>query len=137
MENYASLWRRIWGGLIDIIIVLFFFYVYVRFFGTLLPTGEYHVSGFPALVLFLTILLYYVILEALTGKTVGKLLVKTRVVKLNGEKISWGQAIVRNLCRIIDGFCFYLVAVIVIAFTKRNQRVGDLIAKTVVIKEHY
>jgi uncharacterized RDD family membrane protein YckC len=45
---------------------------------------------------------YYIIMEALQGATVGKMAPGIRVVKLDGSPMSWGESIVRNLLRIVD-----------------------------------
>lgn len=47
---------------------------------------------------------------------------------------SWGAVVVHNLLRIVDGIFFYLVGLIVMLATQRKQRVGDLAAKTVVVR---
>lgn len=132
--NIASTWKRILGGIIDVILVSLFFFFFVRIFGKLLPDGTYHVGGFLAFIMFLVIFLYYIVLEATTGKTVGKYIAKTKVVNAEGAKITWGQSIGRNLMRIVDGLFAYLVAFIAIISSKNRQRLGDMVAKTYVIK---
>lgn len=132
MQNVAGLGKRILGGLIDIVILVIFAIIWSMIFGTNVA-GIQTVSGVPALVEFLVVILYYIILEATTGKTLGKYIVKTKVVNAQGNKISWGQSIGRNLMRIIDGLFIYLVAVIAIAASKDKQRLGDMAAKTYVI----
>ena len=49
----------------------------------------------------LVTLAYYVIMEATTGKTIGKMVTKTRVVNASGGKASFGQVFGRTLCRFI------------------------------------
>ena len=51
-----------------------------------------------------------------------------------GEPLDWQASIVRNLMRIVDGFCFYLVAAITVWVSKRKQRLGDMAAHTLVVK---
>jgi uncharacterized RDD family membrane protein YckC len=47
------------------------------------------------------------------------------------------QAVVRNLLRVVDGLPFlYLVGIITIAASKRDQRVGDMAAGTIVVRAH-
>ncbi len=55
------------------------------------------------------ILIYYVPQETLSGKTLGKLITGTKAVSENGEKLSFGQALGRSLCRFIpfEGFSFF------------------------------
>jgi uncharacterized RDD family membrane protein YckC len=59
---------------------------------------------------------------------------KLKVVKEDGEKPDWQAAVVRNVLRIIDGFFFYLVGAIVIWASKKKQRLGDMAAKTLVVR---
>ena len=57
---------------------------------------------------FLILVFYYIPQEALFGRTVGKLLTKTKVVDLNGNKITFGKTILRTICRFIpfEAFSF-------------------------------
>ncbi|MDI6724518.1 MAG: RDD family protein [Methanobacterium sp.] len=81
---------------------------------------------------------YFIVMEGPLGKgrTIGKMALKLRVIKeKDNSRISYGQSIVRNLLRIVDGFFFYIVGMILISSSKKNQRLGDNVAKTLVITE--
>jgi uncharacterized RDD family membrane protein YckC len=132
VENLASTGKRVFGAIIDVIVLVIFFVVYGLFFGKT-EGASISVTELPALILFSIMFLYFVIMEATTGKTIGKYIIKTKVVNEAREKISWGQSIGRNLMRIIDGFFFYLVGFIAILASKNNQRLGDMLSKTYVI----
>jgi uncharacterized RDD family membrane protein YckC len=59
-------------------------------------------NSIPGFILgFIIILIYYVLFEATTGRTPGKYLTGTKVVTLDGKKPSFGQIIIRTLCRFI------------------------------------
>jgi uncharacterized RDD family membrane protein YckC len=133
-QNFAGLGKRILGGIIDFVVLAGFFYLYLFIFGKETAPGEYYVSGFSACILFSLMFLYFLILEKLTGKTLGKLIAKTKVVNSDGNKISWGQSFVRNIIRPIDGFAIGIVAIIAIASSEKKQRLGDMLAKTYVTK---
>jgi len=77
--------------------------------------------------------IYFIVLEGTVGATVGKLVCKIRVKKENGGACGIWKAFVRNILRIVDGLAFYLVGIILIARSDKKQRLGDRIAKTVVI----
>lgn len=65
--------------------------------------------------------------------TFGKWAVGLKVTGMKGGSVTFGQAFVRRLLDPIDlGTCFGVVAFIVAKTSPRNQRLGDLIAKTVV-----
>ena len=88
----------------------------------------------PICLTFLAIyFVYFIVLEGTVGATVGKLVCKIRVKKENGDACGIHKAFVRNMLRIVDGLAFYLVGIILIARSDKKQRLGDRIAKTVVI----
>lgn len=79
-------------------------------------------------------LLYFIVMEATRGATLGKMALGLRVVKTDGSPISWSESIIRNLLRIIDGLFVYLVGAILVWTSPLRQRLGDRAAKTVVIR---
>jgi uncharacterized RDD family membrane protein YckC len=93
------------------------------------------------IVLFLLFAGYFAVFEWLwDGQTPGKRLLKLRVIREDGRPITLWEAIARNLLRIFDtvpGFLLpiYSVGLIVVFLSKRDQRVGDIFAGTVVIRE--
>gem|GEM_PF-1954332 len=74
---------------------------------------------------------YFMIFEFLTSTTPGKLLLGRRAVLENGEPLDGTAAIVRNLVRPLDLILGYPL----LALTRRKQRLGDLMADTLVIKK--
>lgn len=80
-------------------------------------------------------LVYYAVMEATLGYTVGKMVMGIRVVQKDGSKCTWTSAIVRNLLRIIDGLFVYLVGAILVWSSPTRQRLGDRAADTVVIRK--
>jgi len=78
---------------------------------------------------------YFIVMEAMWGATLGKMLLRLRVVKTDGTPISWSESVIRNLLRIIDGLPFaYIVGAILIWNSPLRQRLGDRVAKTVVVR---
>ena len=92
-------------------------------------------------VLFLLFTGYFIFFEWLwDGQTPGKRLLKLRVIRDDGRPITLWEAIARNLLRIFDALPglllpIYSVGLIVIFLSNRDQRVGDIFAGTVVIRE--
>jgi uncharacterized RDD family membrane protein YckC len=81
-------------------------------------------------------LAYFIVMEALKGGTVGKMVMGLKIVKLaDGSAISWKESVIRNILRIVDGFFFYLVGAIIIWVSKNKQRLGDIAAATIVVKK--
>ena len=81
-------------------------------------------------------LVYGFLLEGLYGYTPGKYLLGLVVVKSDGSNCTVGASILRNLLWIVDALpTANLVAMVLILVTDDNQRVGDLVADTVVVKQ--
>jgi uncharacterized RDD family membrane protein YckC len=79
---------------------------------------------------------YDVLFEVLNaGRTPGKRLNGIRVVRVDGSPVRFLTSAVRNALRLIDMLFFYLVGITSILVTKRNQRLGDLAAGTLVVRE--
>lgn len=73
-------------------------------------------------------------LEGLTRQTLGKANFKIKTVKVNGEKATLGNCIVRHLFDFIDSFPFFGITGLIVAGNNAlKQRVGDLVAKTIVV----
>jgi uncharacterized RDD family membrane protein YckC len=70
------------------------------------------------------------------GQSPGKRVMSLRVIRTNGSPISWSDVFLRNLVRPLDTFLSLgLVGVLMIFVSKRSQRLGDLMAQTLVIRE--
>ncbi|WP_425060401.1 hypothetical protein SCACP_10960 [Sporomusa carbonis] len=77
---------------------------------------------------------YYSYFEGLHGATPGKLLCGLKVVKTDGFPCDLRAAVVRTICRIIDGLFGYLVGAVLVWTSTRNQRLGDRLTNTMVIR---
>ena len=80
---------------------------------------------------------YFVVFELVwNGQTPGKRAAGIRVLTARGEPITLVHAFVRNLVRIVDYLpASYMLGAAVILATPRAQRLGDLAAGTMVVKE--
>jgi len=70
-----------------------------------------------------------------SGRTPGKRWTGLRVVRAGGQPVTFLPSVVRNLLRLVDGILVYAVGMICMLATERNQRLGDLAAGTIVIRE--
>ena len=88
------------------------------------------------IILGLPILLYHFLSETfMNGRSLGKKVVKIKVIKLDGTQPGVGSYLIRSLFRIIDIQLFNgLVALISVAASNQSQRLGDMAAGTTVIK---
>jgi uncharacterized RDD family membrane protein YckC len=92
--------------------------------------------GIFAIVFFLMFFVYDVAFEVLSGgRTPGKHWTGLRVVRVGGQPVNLVTSAIRNIIRIVDFLpSAYLVGIVTIIATKRNQRLGDLAAGTVVAR---
>jgi uncharacterized RDD family membrane protein YckC len=134
-QNVASIGDRMLGYLIDSAVILLYGILIILLLVTLnLDDGDtwaiYLLVSLPAF-------LYYVVLETfLNGKTIGKSVMKTRVVKIDGSKPSFANYFVRWILRIVDVvFTTGAGAVLTILLKGNGQRIGDIAAGTTVISE--
>jgi uncharacterized RDD family membrane protein YckC len=86
---------------------------------------------------FVVVFGYFWISEALfSGQTLGKRAFRLRVVGDRGEPLTWVQAGIRNVIRIVDFLPYgYGVGLIVLFANGRGKRLGDLAAGTIVVKD--
>jgi uncharacterized RDD family membrane protein YckC len=66
--------------------------------------------------------------------TIGKLALGLKVTDLEGNKLDFTKALVRNLSRIVSNLTM-LIGYIIAAFTEKKQALHDIIAGTLVLKK--
>ncbi len=105
--------------------------------GALTHNGEKWLIAGIILFHFLVYWGYFALFETFwNGQTPGKKLCKVRVIQQTGRQITFFEAMTRNLIRVIDMLPgFYLIGVIAMMCNRRNQRLGDLAAATLVVHE--
>ena len=94
-------------------------------------------NGLPAVIFFVLVVFYYIILEGYLGQTLGKMLCGIKVVREGTEEAppGLGAAAIRTVLRLIDGLFGYLVALIVVLVSGKRQRLGDMAAHTLVVRK--
>jgi uncharacterized RDD family membrane protein YckC len=79
---------------------------------------------------------YFAAFEILwNGQTPGKRQAKIRVISASGRPITVFEGIARNVMRAIDSLGLYAVGALACAVDKKNRRLGDMVAGTVVVHE--
>jgi uncharacterized RDD family membrane protein YckC len=127
--------KRFLAILIDTIVLAIIFFIMAKLFGKS-SGGSVSLNGGPAGINFLIDFLYFIVLEAMMGATLGKMAMGLKVVKADGSPLGWGGSIIRNVFRIIDGFPYfipYLLGAIVMWVSPKKQRLGDMVAGTLVV----
>lgn len=106
--------------------------------GAMLKDAPKWVIALMIIFVFLIISGYFVFFEWLwNGQTPGKRWLKLRVIREDGRPITFWEAAVRNLLRTFDMMPapFYSIGLIAVFINDKDQRAGDLIAGTVVVRE--
>jgi uncharacterized RDD family membrane protein YckC len=137
----ASVGERMFASLLDLfikgayIIVVAYIFFYLLGVSRIMDRMDMW-SGMAIIILFFfPVLIYSVTLESIfEGQTIGKKLLKIKVVKIDGYQASFGDYLIRWLFRIVEnnmlGGLIGLVAMIV---NSKTQRMGDMAAGTAVI----
>jgi uncharacterized RDD family membrane protein YckC len=138
--------RRVLATIVDAIVISVMYFV-VGLLVAMLFGGAYggdgqvgfSLNGLPALVLFIllvfSVFLYYTLMEGYLGRTLGKMLFGIKVVREDhGGVPGLGAAALRTVLRLIDGILFYAVAFVSVQVTEKNQRLGDMVADTLVVR---
>jgi uncharacterized RDD family membrane protein YckC len=133
IKTEPKLLKRTLSTIIDYGLYMAFYIWLIVTFGAPNDEGGYTLNGPKFLWVFVVWFVYFPITESIHGQTLGKLILGLKVVTINGNPISFSHAFKRHLVDMIDFFFFGIVALIVIKNTPDHQRVGDLLAKTIVI----
>ena len=130
----ASIGDRILATLLDYLFFLAYFLIIAVIAS--FTKGALFDSIALSIILVLPILFYDLVCEAVfQGRSFGKMIMKIKVVKLDGTQANFGAYLLRWLLRIIDTRLFSgVIALIAIVINGKGQRVGDMAAGTTVIK---
>ena len=155
----AGSYKRLFAYLIDFTLLLLFFismkYFYYGGFGRINPAVLQRNMGLDILTISIPMLLYSLVTEVtMQGQTIGKKLMNTRVISLDGGEPSLSQYLVRWMFKVFEWPFFFgytvltgeslfgyilitgflgVVVLIIVMITKKNQRLGDIAANTVVV----
>ncbi len=113
-----------------------------RFYARVTSNNDvYYVTGGRAAAFYGILLVlglgYWVLLPGATGATLGQRLLGVRVVGEDGRPAGFGRNLVRQLLWIIDGlpwFIPFVVGFFTALLSRANQRVGDMVARTWVVR---
>jgi uncharacterized RDD family membrane protein YckC len=142
--------RRFFAYIIDALVMFLYWKLAWALLGLVVPADATN-SGWISILVGLPILAYYPVMEILTnGQTVGKKILGIRVITMDGGQASVSQYILRWMFRTAD-FPTWIFAAIwsgslpwyssilvfsgvaCVIISKRSQRIGDIVAGTIVI----
>lgn len=126
-KYYANPAKRIAGFIIDFLITAPLSFI---------PFFVLKMKIYAFISMFLLIqILYFTLLEFYFGSTVGKAIMDIEVRNIENEKADFMTSFTRNIMRIIEFFAiFYLLSLIIIIISPKGQRIGDLIADSIVVE---
>lgn len=134
----ASVGHRILSTLIDGALLLCYWGVGL-FIGMRFSSLVNHQAGFVAVILFLLPMIFYSLIfeSMMNGQTIGKKIMKIHVANLDGTPLRLSSLLIRWMFRFIDvtltnGVC----AVLTVVIGGKGQRLGDILAKTVVVRSN-
>jgi uncharacterized RDD family membrane protein YckC len=106
----------------------------------IMPWG-YHDSSLPfalqvviAVASAATVLGYFAWFEAQEGHSPGKRALELRVMRVDGGPMTWREAFIRNLVKLVPPLLFLDTLVMLVAFGADRQRVSDKLAETIVVR---
>jgi len=139
--RYATLGERFIAVFVDMILLGIVTAIISIPFGIMALLGSQFGSpigwfiGGPQILFFVIWILYFSYFESTSGQTIGKRMMSIKVADESGGSLDSGRIVVRNILRIVDWLPFlYIISFILLATSNGRQRLGDLVAKTVVVK---
>ena len=131
----AGLVRRIAATMIDLMLLGSVLLLFTTLLSPLLEV--WNGTNILIAILFIVLLLYHGVCEFFfNGRSVGKMALQLRVVRLDGRKLSFWDCLLRWSLRLVDiSASMGVVAMLSIIISSKMQRLGDLAAGTTVIRE--
>jgi uncharacterized RDD family membrane protein YckC len=133
VRQRAAIGARMAATLIDFVVI----FAYSSFIFLFPPTGKLMTGSTSFAILFsLPVLLYHLLCETFfNGKSVGKYTMGTRVMRRDGSAPGLGDYLLRWIFRLLDMMFAWAVGIISIILTSKGQRIGDIAAGTVVVRD--
>jgi len=137
----ASVGHRILAYFLDLlvkgayVIVVFYLFFYLLGLNDYMNGMDRWSQRSIVILFYFPAIFYTLILESLLeGQTVGKKIMKIKVVKIDGYQASFGDYLMRWIFRIVDvNFSAGVVGLLTIILSDKSQRLGDMTAGTSVI----
>jgi len=132
----SSVGERILAFLIDLLLFMVYLYVLELVTDAMSTAISDSWTVFGLQQLLLTPVMFYSLYMHIlfNGRTLGKYIMKTRVVKEDGSPVHWSNYMTRWMLRLIDIWMFVgSIGILTLVFSEKRQRLGDKAAGTVVI----
>lgn len=135
----AELGKRIAAKLIDYVVVYLLYLIiegiHESMYGTSIWEYDYWEAMATFILLFIPVYTYSFWMESiLRGQSLGKLIMKLQVMRMDGQPYSWENALIRWMFFLVDWLpSFGITGFIAVSTSEKAQRLGDLAANTVVV----
>jgi uncharacterized RDD family membrane protein YckC len=134
--SFASIGHRILGAILDLLIKAGYL-VAASIISSIFISSPLAFTPFWVLLVFILgfpVIFYSLFFEYLmAGQTPGKRVMKIRVASLKNDQLTFGQCLIRWLFRIADFNILPGIGIIAAVITEKKQRIGDLMAGTIVV----
>lgn len=129
-----NLARRFYANAIDYAIFIALMVFYIILFGEPDGNGGAKVTGIKALFIPFLWMMYFPFIESVLGQSLGKRALHLHIVDLHGTSPHFFQLFFRRILDIFEIMTFGIMGMLVIRYSEKNQRVGDMIAGTTVVR---
>lgn len=133
MKIKTNLKKRVYATILDYGLIFLLSFAYLLFFGTGDGNGTYTMSGIKTLLFPIVWFVYFIVIEAEYGATLGHQSFHLKVMTVNRKDIEFTHALKRHLLDPIDILFYGIPALIAILYSSSHQRLGDMWAQTIVI----
>ncbi len=139
--TYGSFWQRVGASILDWLVLITPMSIVNGIFGDRnyfvdVMYGHNDNRGlYSMLINQVIVLIYCAVMESSnTQATVGKMALKLRVTDLNGNRVSFGQALGRNVGKYLSTVILF-IGYLMVAWDEKRQGLHDKLAGTLVIKK--
>lgn len=136
----ASVGERLLAQILDLLVIIAYSFVVSYLVDVVgldkyLSSLDYWSAAAVYIIIFLPVFFYTLIQESIwEGRTIGKKIMKMKVIKIDGYQAGFGDYLIRWLFRLIEVVPpFSIIGLMAIIFNGKNQRIGDIGAGTAVI----
>lgn len=136
----ASVGERMLAQIIDLLVIIAYslvanYIVDASGLGSYISSLDYWSILAIYSIIYLPVMFYSIVQESIfEGQTIGKRIMKTKVIKIDGYQAGFGDFLVRWLFRLVEIVPpLTIVGLFSVIFSGKNQRLGDLVSGTAII----
>lgn len=136
--KFAGFWTRFWAYIIDLLIVSSISGIFIkpifRVFDIKISNPSFLLFSPYKVTLLILFIAYFAFMTKIAGQTVGKMILGIKVVRQDGERLTWGTILFRE---VIGRFISKLLTIpyLLVVFMPKKEALHDLFADTYVIHE--